>query len=79
MAADTSSSRPAGGMPPGAPRLSEGRLLHPRRADRGFDQLGRATTLPLQRGAVPALRAHHAAGAVRRRRPGPGGRGRQGG
>lgn len=56
-----------------APRLPEGRFLHPRCSDGGADELGRASTLPLQRGAVQALRAHHAAGALRRGRTGPGG------
>lgn len=45
----------AGRVPQGAPRIPEGRVLHPRRADGGADQLGRAAALPLQRGALPAL------------------------
>ena len=62
----------AGGVSQRAPRVPEGRLLHPRCPDGGADELGGASTLPLQRGAVQALWAHHAAGALWRGRTGSG-------
>lgn len=62
----------AGRLPQGAPCVSEGCFLHPRHPDGGSHRLEWAASLSFQRSALPALWAHHAAGAVwwRRSRPG---------